>query len=88
MLGEWWKPHCNVYVLNHRLVSARRRRSRIQTAIDKRALWFQKTETADLSNKFPLSVSSFFKKEEEPERKKLETKKPEQGKTKTIIAHQ
>jgi len=27
MGGEWWKPHCNVYCLNHRLVSARRRRA-------------------------------------------------------------
>jgi hypothetical protein len=38
MFGEWWKPHCNVYAINHRLVSARRRRSRIQAAIDKQAL--------------------------------------------------
>src|SRR4028118_1693607 len=27
MGGEWWKPHCNVYCLSHRLVSARRRRA-------------------------------------------------------------
>ena len=38
MGGEWWQPHCNVYLLDHRLVSARRRRGRIQAAIDKRAL--------------------------------------------------
>ena len=38
MGGEWWKPHCNVYLLDHRLVSARRRRVRIQAAIDKRNL--------------------------------------------------
>ena len=38
MGGEWWKPHCNVYLLAHRLVSARRRRVRVQAAIDKRAL--------------------------------------------------
>jgi len=42
----------------------------------------------DLEYKFLLSNSSFLKKEEEPERGKLEAKKPEQGKTKTIIAHQ
>lgn len=35
MHGEWWKPHCNVYLLDHRLVSARRRRARIQGQIDK-----------------------------------------------------
>src|SRR4028118_586116 len=27
MDGDWWKPHCNVYYLSHRLVSARRRRA-------------------------------------------------------------
>jgi hypothetical protein len=36
MGGEWWKPHCNVYALNHRLVSARRRRSHIESAAEKR----------------------------------------------------
>jgi hypothetical protein len=38
MGGEWWQPHCNVYLLDHRLISARRRRGRIQVAIDKQAL--------------------------------------------------
>ena len=27
MNGDWWEPHCNVYYLSHRLVSARRRRA-------------------------------------------------------------
>jgi hypothetical protein len=27
MNGDWWEPHCNVYYLSHRLVSARRRRT-------------------------------------------------------------
>jgi Bifunctional DNA primase/polymerase, N-terminal len=27
MGGDWWQPHCNVYCLSHRLVSARRRRA-------------------------------------------------------------
>jgi hypothetical protein len=44
MGGEWWKPHCNVYLLDPRLVSARRRRGRIQAAIDKRKLSSKKTE--------------------------------------------
>ncbi|MEG3861043.1 bifunctional DNA primase/polymerase [Microcoleus sp. herbarium12] len=35
MHGDWWKPHCNIYLLDHRLVSARRRRVQIQTKIDK-----------------------------------------------------
>jgi hypothetical protein len=35
MHGDWWKPHCNVYLLDHRLVSARRRRVQIRVAIDK-----------------------------------------------------
>lgn len=35
MHGEWWKPHCNIYLLDHRLVSARRRRARIRVVIDK-----------------------------------------------------
>ena len=33
---NWWKPHPNIYLLEHRLVSARRRRSRIKAQkIDK-----------------------------------------------------
>lgn len=35
MHGDWWKPHCNVYLLDHRLVSARRRRAQIQGQTDK-----------------------------------------------------
>jgi len=38
MHGDWWEPHCNVYLLDRRLVSARRRRSRIQSSIDKGGL--------------------------------------------------
>jgi|GEM_PF-1227215 len=29
MNGDWWTPHCNVYLLNHRLVSVRRRRAQL-----------------------------------------------------------
>jgi hypothetical protein len=35
---NWWKPHCNVYLLDHRLVSARRRRVRIKPPTDKQSL--------------------------------------------------
>jgi len=88
MFGEWWKPHCNVYAINHRLVSGRRRRGRIQAAIDKRALCVKNDLPGDLDNKFLLSNSTFPKKEVEPERRKLEAKKPGQGKAKTIMAQQ
>ncbi|MEG4798769.1 bifunctional DNA primase/polymerase [Microcoleus sp. LAD1_D1] len=63
MFGEWWKPHCNVYAINHRLVSARRRRSRIQAAIDKQALLVKNELPRRLDNKFLLSDSSFLEKE-------------------------
>lgn len=68
MFGEWWKPHCNVYVLDRRLVSARRRRGYVQVAIDKRDLLFETDSPGNLDNKFLLSDSFFLKKEEEPER--------------------
>jgi hypothetical protein len=32
---NWWRPHCNVYLLDHRLVSARRQRSRMKATTDK-----------------------------------------------------
>ena len=88
MHGEWWKPHCNVYVINHRLISARRRRGQIQAAIDKGGLCLETTETQVLENKISLSDFTFSKKEVEPERGKIQAKKPEQGKAKTIMAQQ
>lgn len=88
MFGEWWKPHCNVYAINHRLVSARRRRTRIQAKIDKQTLCVKSSSPGDLDNKFLLSESSFLKKEGEPERGKLEAKKPGQGKAKMIMPQQ
>ena len=63
MFGEWWKPHCNVYAINHRLVSGRRRRGRIQATIDKQALWIENELPGRINNKFLLSVSSFPEKE-------------------------
>jgi hypothetical protein len=56
MGGEWWKPHCNVYLLEHRLVSARRRRAYIQSAIDKESLCSKTTETQISVDKFCLSI--------------------------------
>ncbi|MEG4104257.1 bifunctional DNA primase/polymerase [Microcoleus sp. Pol17_C1] len=88
MRGEWWQPHCNVYVLNHRLVSARWRRGRIQAAIDKQTLCVKNSSPGNPDNNFLLSNSSFPKKDEEPERGKVAAKKPGQGKSKRIMPHQ
>ena len=54
MHGDLWEPHCNVYLLNHRLVSARRRRNRIQVSIDKGGLLFENSSPKILENKFLL----------------------------------
>src|SRR4028119_1025670 len=63
MGGDWWKPHCNVYALNHCLVSARRRRSRIQTAAEKRDdkqnLCLKSSETQISVDKISLSINGF-----------------------------
>ena len=92
MGGEWWKPHCNVYLLDHRLVSARRRRGRIQAAIDKRALLVGTRQPGrsdqGFDNKFLLSNAPILKKEEEAERGKQKAKKPGQGKAKMIMPQQ
>jgi hypothetical protein len=92
MGGEWWKPHCNVYLLDHRLVSARRRRVRIQAAIDKRALLVGTRQPGrsdkGFDNKFLLSNAPFLKKEEEAERGQQKAKKPGHGKAKMIMPQQ
>ncbi|XZO03460.1 MAG: bifunctional DNA primase/polymerase [Microcoleus sp.] len=36
--GDWWKPHCKVYLLDHRLVAAKVRRKRVKQFLDKRHL--------------------------------------------------
>lgn len=94
MNGDWWKPHCNVYLLDHRLVSARRRRARIQGRIDKDDLLFENSSPKFLEDKFPLCIcprakkqQSLSKQEQSRSRQKSK-KKPEQGKAKTIIAQQ
>lgn len=56
MHGDWWRPHCNVYLLDHRLVSARRRRARIQGQIDKGDLLFENTSPKFLDNNDFLCV--------------------------------
>lgn len=49
--GDWYKPHPNIYLLNHRLVSARRRRA----AIHKQKLLNLNDSPGVLVNKFSLS---------------------------------
>jgi hypothetical protein len=88
MFGEWWKPHCNVYLLDHRLVSARRRRTRIEAQIDKGDLLVEKSSPSDLDNKLLLSESPFLKKEKEPTSEKVKAKKPGQEIAKTIMTQQ
>ncbi|MCC3590538.1 bifunctional DNA primase/polymerase [Microcoleus sp. PH2017_28_MFU_U_A] len=64
MHGDWWKPHCNVYLLDHRLVSARRRRAQIQGQIDKGDLLFEKISQDFLEDKFPLCICLRAKKQQ------------------------
>jgi len=91
MGGEWWKPHCNVYLLDHRLVSARRRRVRIQAAIDKRNLCSKKIEAAvekKKDNKFSLSNPRVSEIEEKQKCSSSGGKKPGQRKAKMIMPQQ
>ena len=91
MGGEWWKPHCNVYLLDHRLVSARRRRVRIQAAIDKRNLCSKKIEAAvekKKDNKFSLSNPPISEIEEKQKCSSSTAKKPGQRKAKMIMPQQ
>ncbi|MEG4290598.1 bifunctional DNA primase/polymerase [Microcoleus sp. C2C3] len=65
MFGEWWEPHCNVYLIDHRLVSARRRRSHIEATTDKRDLCLKTTATHISVDKFSLSILPIEEKIEE-----------------------
>ena len=49
--GDWYKPHTNIYLLNHRLVSARRRRA----SIHKHKLSVVNSLPGDLEDKSCLS---------------------------------
>ena len=91
MGGEWWKPHCNVYLLDHRLVSARRRRGRIQAEIDKRNLCSKKIETAvgkKKDNNFSLSNPPVSEVEQKQKCSLGEGRKPGEGKAKMIMPQQ
>jgi hypothetical protein len=54
--GDWYQPHTNIYLLNHRLISARRRRA----VIHKQNLLVSKSSGGDLENKFCLSKEQDF----------------------------
>ena len=89
--GEWWKPHCNVYLLDHRLVSARRRRGRIQAEIDKRNLCSKKIKAAvgkKKDNKFSLSNPPVSEIEEKQKCSSSGAKKPGERKAKMIMPQQ
>lgn len=64
MGGDWWKPHCNVYLLDRRLVSARRRRAQIQGQIDKGDLLLENGSPGILEDKFPLCNAPRAKKQQ------------------------
>jgi hypothetical protein len=68
MGGEWWKPHCNVYCLSHRLVSARRRRAALSPQLISGTYESQKIGGAvnkEKDNKFSLSNAQFYSTEQD-----------------------
>ncbi|WP_445244996.1 bifunctional DNA primase/polymerase [Microcoleus sp. OTE_8_concoct_300] len=71
MHGDWWKPHCNVYLLDHRLVSAKRRRARIQSQIDKGDLLVENSERGVLEDKFKLSMPLEAEQKQRPTNQKI-----------------
>jgi hypothetical protein len=91
MGGEWWKPHCNVYCLSHRLVSARRRRAALSPQSISGSYESKKIGGAvnkEKDNKFSLSNAQFYNTERDSKHifeneKKAEQKEkcsPEEGK--------
>ena len=82
MHGDWWKPHCNVYLLDHRLVSAKRRRARIQGQIDKGDLLVKNSERGVLEDKFKLSMPPETEEKQRPTNQKVGLKNGEREKQK------
>ena len=64
LMGEdWWKPHCNVYCLSHRLVSARRRRAALSPQLISGTYESKKIGGAvnkKKDNKISLSNAQFY----------------------------
>lgn len=68
MGGDWWKPHCNVYCLSHRLVSARRRRAALNPQLISGIYESKKIGGAvnkEKDNKFSLSNAQFCTTDQE-----------------------
>ena len=68
MGGDWWQPHCNVYCLSHRLVSARRRRAALSPQLISGAYESKKIGGAvnkEKDNKFSLSNAQFYSTEQD-----------------------
>uniref|UniRef100_UPI003593B579 hypothetical protein n=1 Tax=Microcoleus sp. TaxID=44472 RepID=UPI003593B579 len=54
--SDWFKPHCNVYSLNHRLIACKRRRAKISGEIDNESLLFDAGSPEFLDNNDCLYV--------------------------------
>jgi hypothetical protein len=81
MGGEWWKPHCNVYCLSHRLVSAPRRRAALSPQLISGSYESKKVGGAvnkEKDNKFSLSNAQFSTTEQDSKHILENEKKAEQ----------
>jgi hypothetical protein len=81
MGGEWWKPHCNVYCLSHRLVSARRRRAAFSPQLISGSYESKKIGGAvnkEKDNKVSLSNAQFYTTEQDSKHIFENEKKTEQ----------
>jgi len=54
--SDWFKPHCNVYLLSHRLISCKWRRAQISGLIDNDSLLFEAGSPTFLEDKNILYV--------------------------------
>jgi hypothetical protein len=81
MGGDWWKPHCNVYCLSHRLVSARRRRAALSPQLISGTYESKKIGGAvnkEKDNKISLSNAQFCSTEQDSKHILENEKKAEQ----------
>jgi hypothetical protein len=81
MGGDWWKPHCNVYCLSHRLVSARRRRAALSPQLISGTYESKKIGGAvnkKKDNKISLSNAQFYTTEQDSKHILENEKKAEQ----------
>jgi hypothetical protein len=81
MNGDWWTPHCNVYCLSHRLVSARRRRAALSPQLISGTYESKKIGGAvnkKKDNKISLSNAQFYTTEQDSKHILENEKKAEQ----------